>query len=507
MGLDYGWGGSRRFAEYLVSALRRKYVNCSEVPQKMGRIGASGHVGSDDGSENGGSAVVASGAVLLRSRADTATTPGKLRLLLLALAVLSLAWGVLATITVNQHAAAAANVVAVSEPLSLDAQQIYQSLSDADATAATAFLSGGLEPIATRQRYLADIGQASTRIEAATALVGASAARTQLPGHLTSTAAASQATGDDLVTLSADLPVYAGEVETARADNRLGLPLGAAYLREASALLRGKLLPAASDMYTRESGLLTVSSAQATGLPLVLVTIVIGLGIGYVLYRASRWLTRHTHRVLNWGLVAAFVAGAISLLWLTAAFAFGRADLLQAQEHGATPVEALARADIAALQAHADESLTLIDNSGDDSYQQDFLAQQKLLGPGPGSLLTVAGTAAAHSPAAGPPMEAATDALAWYRAHVIVRSVDDSGSHAAAVRSVLGSGQSDAGAQFGLLAADLNAGISADQAAFSSRARGGRDAFSGLAAGVIVASLIMAAGCAWGLSRRLVEYR
>jgi hypothetical protein len=448
--------------------------------------------------------VIGSGTVLLRSRADTATTPGKLRLFLFALVALSLAWGVLATITVSQHAAAAANVVAVSEPLSLDAQQIYQSLSDADATAATAFLSGGLEPIATRQRYLADIGQASTRIEAATALVGASAARTQVPGHLKSAATAA---GDDLVTLSAELPIYAGEVETARADNRLGLPLGAAYLREASALLRGRLLPAASDMYTRESGLLTVSSAQATGLPLVLVTIVIGLGIGYVLYRASRWLTLHTHRVLNWGLVAAFVAGAISLLWLVAAFAFGRADLLQAQEHGATPVEALARADIAALQAHADESLTLIDNGGDDSYQQDFLTQQKLLGPGPGSLLTVAGTAAAHSPAAGAATGAAAEALAWYRAHVIARSLDDSGSHAAAVRSVLGSGQSDAAAQFGLLAADLNAGISADQAAFSSSARGGRDAFSGLAAGVIVASLIMAAGCAWGLSRRLVEYR
>ena len=478
------------------------------MPQNMGRIEASGHVGSDGGSENGRAAVIGSGTVLLRPRADAATTPGKLRLFLLALVALSLAWGVLATITVSQHAAAAANVVAVSEPLSLDAQQIYQSLSDADATAATAFLSGGLEPIATRQRYLADIGQAGTRIEAATALVGASAARTQVPGHLKSSAtAAGHATGDDLVTLSAELPVYAGEVETARADNRLRLPLGAAYLREASALLRGKLLPAASDMYTRESGLLTVSSAQATGLPLVLVTIVIGLGIGYVLYRASRWLTRHTHRVLNWGLVAAFVAGAISLLWLVTAFTFGRADLLQAQEHGATPVEALARADIAALQAHADESLTLIDNSGDDSYQQDFLTQQKLLGPGPGSLLTGAGTAAAHSPAAGPATGAAAEALAWYRAHVIVRSLDNSGSHAAAVRSVLGSGRSDAGAQFGLLAADLNAGISADQAAFSSSARGGRDAFSGLAAGVIVASLIMAAGCAWGLSCRLVEYR
>ena len=218
--------------------------------------------------------------------------------------LLSLAWGVLAALTADQHASAAADVVAVSEPLSLDAEQIYQSLSDADATAANAFLAGGLEPAAARQRYEADITQAAIRIEAASALVGSSAARTQLPGHLPKQAStAGSAIGDDLATLSGQLPVYTDEVGTARADNRLGLPLGAAYLREASALLRGTLLPSASDIYTRESGLLTSASAQATGLPLVVVAVVIGLGIGYVLYRSSRWLARHTHRVVNYGLL------------------------------------------------------------------------------------------------------------------------------------------------------------------------------------------------------------
>ena len=104
-------------------------------------------------------------------------------MLLVILVILSLAWGVVATLAADQHASAAAEVVAVSEPLSLDAEQIYQSLSDADATAANAFLSGGLEPAAARQRYLADISQAAIRIEAASALTGASAARTGLPSH------------------------------------------------------------------------------------------------------------------------------------------------------------------------------------------------------------------------------------------------------------------------------------------------------------------------------------
>ena len=62
------------------------------------------------------------------------TTPGKLRLLLAALVPASLAWGVLAALAVSRHASAADAVVATDEPLSLDAQQIYQSLADADVT-------------------------------------------------------------------------------------------------------------------------------------------------------------------------------------------------------------------------------------------------------------------------------------------------------------------------------------------------------------------------------------
>ena len=434
-----------------------------------------------------------------RPRLDGATTPSRLRLLLALLILLSLAWGVLAALTADQHASAAADVVAVSEPLSLDAEQIYTSLSDADATAANAFLAGGLEPAKARQRYQADITEAAIRIEAASALVGSSAARTQLPGHLAKQAsAAGTAVGDDLAILSGQLPAYTDEVGTARADNRLGLPLGAAYLREASGLLRGTLLPAASDIYTRESALLTSASAQATGLPLIAVAAVAGLGLGYVLFRSSRWLSRHTHRVVNYGLLLATLAGLVSLVWLVAAFVVGRGDLLHAQQQGSAPVQAFARAEVAALQAHADESLTLIDNGGDDSYQKDYLAQQKLLGPGPGTLL------AAVQAAGGPGSDVAAQARAWYQAHAALRAKDDAGSHGAAVQSAL---SGDAATSFARLSVTLSEGINDHQAVFAVSARSGRDAFTGLAVGMIVASLVMVGGCVWGLSRRLTEYR
>jgi hypothetical protein len=426
-----------------------------------------------------------------RFRPTLSTTPGRLRLLLIIAVLLSLAWGALAGFTASQYAAAASSVVATREPLSLDAQQIYSRLSDANDAAATAFLTGGLEPPAVRQRYLADIGAAESGIEDATANGGA----------------ASGAAAQDLDALAKDLPVYAGEVETARADNRLGLPLGAAYLREASGLMRAALLPAASGMDAAENASLGATSAQATGLPLISVTLAVGLVIGYLVYRASRWLRRRTNRVLNVGLVAAGVALIVSVGWLAAAYTAGRGDMLAAQARGSTPVEALAKVGIAAQQAHADESLTLIDNSGDDIYQQYYVSEQRALGPGPGTLLTAAQAAAAGSPAAPAASAAVRDARAWYAAHAAVRALDDKGSHAGAVASVLGTGPADADVLFAKLTDDLSAGMTADQATFDTSAQAGAGDFTALAPGVAVAALVMAASCAWGLSRRLGEYR
>jgi hypothetical protein len=47
----------------------------------------------------------------------------------------------------------------------------------------------------------------------------------------------------------------------------------------------------------------------------------------------------------------------------------------------------------------------------------------------------------------------------------------------------------------------------ADQAVFHSSASAGSSAFGGLEVDVIIAAVVMAAGAAWGLSRRLAEYR
>jgi hypothetical protein len=416
-------------------------------------------------------------------------TPGRLRLLMVGLVVLSLVWGAFAAWVVDQRASGAGDVVAISEPLSLDGQQLYRALSDADATAANAFLSGGIEPQAARQRYLADIAAAAARLEDATAIPSQSLA------------------SRDLATLSAGLPVYAGEVETARTDNRLGLPLGAAYLREASSLMRGKLLPAARNISTEARGQLLAASGRATGLPLAVILLVLAIAAGYVLLRAQRWLFRHTHRRFNLGLVIASAAAVISLIWLAVALSAARGDVLRAQSQGSAPVTALGLADIAALRAHADESLTLIDAAGDDSFQADFLATEHQLGPGPGTLLSKAVTAASGTPGAAPAAQAADTATQWYGAHRTVRALDNNGKHTEAIDLVTTPGRDHSGTLFARLDTSLTRAVSADQASFQSEAAAGRNAFTGLEIGVIVLALIMAAGCARGLSRRLAEYR
>ena len=311
----------------------------------------------------------------------------------------------------------------------------------------------------------------------------------------------------DLAALATGLPTYTQEMGNADADNRLALPLGAAYLREASGLMRDTLLGKAKDLYAVENANLSGTSAEATGLPLIVVTLVAGLVLCYLLLRAARWLRGRTNRVLNAGLVAAGVFLVVSVAWLAAAYLGARGDLLDARARGSATVEAVAQVGIAAQDAHADESLTLIDNTGDDGYQADYQAQEKVLGPGPGTLLTAAATAAEGTPA-GPSVQAAvTDTRAWFTAHAKVRSDDDNGKHQAAVTSALGAQPGDAGAAFTRLSSDLSAAINSDQTVFNSTARSASSAYGGLEAVTVATALLMAAACAWGLSRRLAEYR
>jgi hypothetical protein len=425
-------------------------------------------------------------------RPAAATAPARLRILLITLLAAAVAFGVAGTWTVIQHASAARDVVSTSEPLSLAAQQMYRSLSDADVTATTAFLAGPNESLAARERYAADVA-------------GAAADLTSLQNAATT--AGNPQLARSLAAVAAGLPVYTGYVSQAQTDFQLGYRLAAgSFMQVASEQMHLTLLPAARASYAQENAALTAASARATGLPWIVVVLVLAIVIGFILFRAQRWLSRHTHRVFNLGLLAASLALVVSVLWMIGAFAVARTDLQRAVGHGSVPAEALAQAAIDTQQARGYEVLNLISRSGDATFVKDFQAVRARLGPGPGTLLAAA-SAASSGNGARWAAAASHDVQAWYTVIGQAYALDGKAQYTTETALVIGPGPGRSTAGFARVESDLSRAIAADHGVFHSSATAGRDAFAGLDIAIIVAAVLMAAGCAWGLSRRLAEYR
>jgi hypothetical protein len=422
-------------------------------------------------------------------------TPGILRSLLIGLVLASVLWGAFGAWAVSQHASAAGEVVSTSEPLSLAAQQMYRSLSDADVTATTAFLteqvSGQAEPLATRQHFESDMAGAAADLAALSN--GAGRGNRQL--------------STDLATISTGLQAYRGYVEQAQSFSSFNVPLaGGSSMQVASEEMHTELLPAAGAIYARESSALRAASGQATGLPWIIVAVLLALGIGYALLRSQRWLTRRTHRRINFGLLIASAALVISTLWLAVAFISARSDFSQGIGHGSAPAESLAQAVIASEGARGDQILNLISRTGSTSFSQDFSDKAQQIGPGTDTLLADAETASPQASRAGI-VSAEQAATAWYKIADKGFTLDTAGKFAPETSLAIGTNPGDSTREFSSLENDLSGAITADQDMFSSNAANGSGAYGGLEIAVIIAALLMAAGSAWGLSRRLAEYR
>lgn len=131
--------------------------------------------------------------------ARAGTTPGRLTLFMVIVGALAGLAGLTTVVGSAERANQVEQVADHSGPLTVQAQQLYRSLSDADATAAAAFLSSGAEPADLRDRYSRDIAAASSALAAATA---------------------NRDSGDgrgaaEVDQIAQSLPVYTGLVETA----------------------------------------------------------------------------------------------------------------------------------------------------------------------------------------------------------------------------------------------------------------------------------------------------
>lgn len=412
------------------------------------------------------------------------STPGRLTAVLAVLVLLGLGAGLASVIGVESRGGAVEETATHSGPLTVQAQLLYRSMSDADATAASAYLSGGVEPAALRSRYLADIDAATKALAA----LGAS------PGGAT----------DAVRALNAGLPGYTGLVETARVYNRQNLPLGAAYLREASGLMSTSLLPNAQKVYQAETTALDTDRDSGGGVPWLALALGVLVLVGLI--GTQRYLSRHTHRTFNVGLLTATAAGVVLVLWLGLSWTLSSVNLSEGKNNGSAQVKMLSDARIAALQARADESLTLVAHGGSgDRFDVDFGRKLAAL-DGKGGALDDAEQNA--DPATLDELRAVrNDLTAWRSRHKALRDNDDNGRFPLAVQAAIGHGDASTADVSADLDKRLGRAIDDAQGTFTARAGSAGDDLTGAGVGTGILAVVLLGGTVMGIQRRVAEYR
>ncbi|MFI6404515.1 hypothetical protein [Streptomyces sp. NPDC050548] len=426
-------------------------------------------------------------------RAAATTEPGRLRAIGALLALLVVAFGAVTAWQTDSRASAADDVLHHSQPLSSDAADIYRSLADANTMAATGYLAGLQETQDTRDQYEKDIKRAASKLVTA-------AANTD-PG--TSSAAY-------ITDLNELLPQYKGLVESARANNRQGFPVGGAYLRAANDTMQNKMLPTAQKLYQSENARLSTDYGNATPYPWF------AIALGLVALGGLAWAQRRnyqrTNRVLNHGLVAASATTAVVLLWVVVGHTVARAGLNDSYDHGVKSLNVLHDARIASLKARSDENLTLVsrgaetrtlpDDTVRDAYDWGYDQEIAALGKG----LKLADSLADDSAGRAPVTVANKSMTEWISRHKQVSAYNNEGNYQKARDGVIGT--DDATAEcFQAVDASLQTALTHETKEFQRSAGDGLDAMTGLTVGAAVLAVLGAAGAVLGVGRRLSEYR
>ncbi|MGX7730752.1 hypothetical protein ACWPOB_15965 [Rhodococcus sp. 2H158] len=413
------------------------------------------------------------------------STPAKLVTLGVLLAVLLLVSGVAAGQTVTGRKATHDRLLATTEPLADAAQNLYSALSVADAAAATGFISGGIEPKEVRDRYAQAIGEASAQLVAAAGGIPADdRAGTRL-----------------LSGIAERLTVYTGLVETARANNRVGNPVGAAYLGEASNLMQSELLPMAQELHTQSVS--AVSSTQRasvrppwTSIGLLLVTVVALTAVHVIISRISR-------RTLNPGLLLSIAATGILLCWLLVAGLISSSATQRAIVHGAEPLGVFTDSRILAQQARTAETLQLVRRDATGEYDATFDQSMSRLG----ELLTGYASGEEVEIVTDPAVRAAEARTAWLASHNRMQAALDRGDFPAAAILATGPGPDEAVAQFATLDRALERGIDLARAELRGNEDRAAQILSALAPATTALTGLALLGIVVGLWPRLREYR
>ena len=279
------------------------------------------------------------------------STPTRLRTLQVLVAVSCLALGLALIVSASTRNGQIDQAERASD-LVVATQDVRAALGRADAASVNAFLAGGVDQPEQRQRYSTALEDAGVALQRAGSAAG--------PAPATNAAAA-------VSELQRLLPIYSGLIETARANNRQQLPLGAAYLRAASQLLRTEvaeqlgLLRVAGDESLREVDQDIVGGFGL--IPLALVVVVLGVFVG-----TQRWLAVRTRRLLSPGLLGAGLVLLAGLVWVATSIGNSAQAAAAASAGGYDRLSALTAIRADAFDQQASATFALVDRGARDSF-------------------------------------------------------------------------------------------------------------------------------------------
>jgi hypothetical protein len=405
------------------------------------------------------------GIALAWIRERLTTTPGRLVLTSILVVVGAASFGIIATGAEQSRERAVRAARTDTEPLLVQAVNLYTALSDANATVATGLLAGGLEPPAARARYLRDLRVATGALTALTRGAGTAS----IPA---------------LARVADPLPIYTGLVEAARANTRQGFPIGAAYLRQAASLLKLTILPAANQVYATEAERLNSDYRTGTSsASLVALGVAIAVGI-VLLLLAQRYVTTVSRRVFNVPMVVATVALAAVSVWALIGVLSEQDALATAQSHGSDSVEQLSAANVLLSRAQGDLSLTLVNRGTDQTDPSDFKAVMGVL-TGHALTTSLAGDFASYNAGADR-----------------IKRLEDRGQLGTAIQQA-----PTLAAMSDRLSSELTGHIDAAQGRFARSAGDAASALSGLGLAIPLITVLVATLALLGLRQRINEYR
>jgi len=267
----------------------------------------------------------------------TASSPTKLRVAAAVTVLLAIVLSLGGWYSVERRSSAIHDAAGAAQQL-IRVQDVRVLVVEADSLASRAYLSGGQEDASQRASYEQRASAASSGlVDAATAATAADALL--------------------LEDANAQFATYAGLVEQARANNRQGYPVGAAYQRQA----RTVSVAVVDDLrqveaHARQRVDDSIARAHRSSWVLLLTTVLLLAAIA----AGGVWVALRWRRLINVPLAA---AGILVLLVLTGGVGVNASAMNDADsvvESSLSAADVLAQARAAAFDARSNEALTLI---------------------------------------------------------------------------------------------------------------------------------------------------